>query len=456
MRRSIILGLSLFVAGCGPRVEDTAPEVGGDDTDVDTEACTDDEECGDGEICDADACVDGDRNNSVEDATALLWGTDFTAEGVINPAGDVDWYAVEAEGGEFFRAAVVTAEAEEGLDSVLSIYTSAGKRLAWEDEHPGGGISGLDSVVYAYFPEAGTYYLAVEDNGTFYEEEEPVGGPDETYTLTILDLGGGGSEPDSAQDAGIAYTGMSTSTWYSIPVLIEEDGDVDYASIELPEAGTPAFFLAGIHNEESELSPALTVYNEAGDVVNQFDGPTAAAPARLPEPAGTRYVVAVGDAAGGFGADYWGWMFFILRDVGSGNVSGDEPHDDVASAELLELEDQAPDSGRWYAGYRQAWVDVGDADVYAFSVPFDDAYITASLGAQTYGSLLVARVEILDATGTVIEAADSTAAGDESARNLGPYPAGDYFLRVSSTDPEVGGEGYFYLFGLHATSFQFD
>ena len=455
MRRSIILGLSLFVAGCGPRVEDTAPEVGREDTDVDTLACSEDTECGDGEICEEDACVDGDRDNSVEEATALLWGADFTAEGVLNPAGDVDWYAVEAEGGEFFRASVVTAEADDGIDTVLSIYTSAGKRLAWEDEHPGGGISGIDSAVYAYFPEAGTYYLAVEDNGTFYEEEEPVGGPDQAYTLTILDLGGGGLEADSLLEPGVEYDSITTNTWYSIPVLISDAGDVDYASLVLPEAGAPTFFLAGVHNEESELAPALTVTNAAGDVVNTFAGPTAEAPAYLPGPVGTRYTVAVGDDNGGFGADYWGWMFFILRDVGTGNQSAAEPNEDLAGAEVVDLEPHDDDTDAWVAAYRQGYVDLGDADVFAFTTP-SEGYVTLSLGAQAYGSQLVARVELLDSSGAVLDAADSSDGVDESMRDRGPYPAGDYYLRITSTDPGVGGEGHYYLFGLHATTVPFD
>lgn len=455
MRRSIILGLSLFVAGCGPRAEDTAPEVARGDTDVDTLTCTEDAECDDGEICEGDACVDGDRDNSVEEATPLLWGADFPAAGVINPAGDVDWYAVVAEGGEFFRATVVTAEADDGIDSVLSIYTSAGKRLAWEDEHPGGGISGIDSAVYAYFPEAGTYYLAVEDNGTFYEEEEPVGGPEQTYTLTILDLGGGGSEPDAPESPNVAYESLTTNTWYSIPVLISEAGDVDYASLVFPQVGTPTFFLAGIHNEESELTPSLTVTNAAGAVVNTFEGPTAEEPAYLPEPAGTRYTLAVGDANGGFGADYWGWMFFIVRDVDSGNPTALEPNEDLAGAEPVDLEPREDDTGVWVAAFRQGFVDVGDADVFAFTTPFD-GYVTVSLGAQGYGSQLVARIELLDSAGTVLDAADSSPGVDESVRDLGPYPAGDYYLRITSTDPGVGGEGHYYLFGLHSTTVPFD
>ncbi len=49
---------------------------------------------------------------------------------------------------------------------------------------------------------------------------------------------------------------------------------------------------------------------------------------------------------------------------------------------------------------------------------------------------------------------EATADTDEDALNLGPYARGTYTLRVSPAPDTgaVGGEGYFYLLGLFATS----
>ncbi len=454
MRLSALVGLSLFVAACDPRKEDTAPEGVGDQPDG--PECSADGDCGDGEICEDDACVDGDRDDEIEDANTLLW--DSQADGAINPEGDVDWYAVQAEGGEFVRVSVVTAEEDGGLDSIVSIYTESGKRLAWEDEHPAGDVSSADSMCFAYFPEAGTYYLKVEDRGTFYDEGL-IGGPDETYTVEISEWNAVVVEDDSAQDAGLDFGETSTNTLYSFPVLLEAAGDTDWAALELPAAGSPISVVAMEHDEESEVLARVTMRNRDGDEVLSIVEPTAADYGMLPNPAGTDYVLGVTDENGGGGSDYWTWLFFVIRDAGTGNTPGTEPDDGLDEAESLVLEDQEPDSGTWFSAYRQGNVaSAEDVDTYAFDVPFDDAYVTVYVGAQRYGSLLVPRLELLDDTGASLGVVDSTVGEDENALDLGPYPAGTYYLRVTGTPETVadGGEGYFYLFGLHITDFEVD
>ncbi|MDP2313762.1 MAG: PPC domain-containing protein [Pseudomonadota bacterium] len=454
MHRSMLVVLSLFVSACGPRQEDTGPE--GETDTPDGPECAEDADCGSGSICEAEVCVDGDRNDDIDGAEMLLW--DNVTEGEINPAGDVDWYSVTADGGEFVRISVVTAEAEGGIDSVVSVYNSAGKRVVWEDEHPAGNVSTADSMCFGYFPEPGTYYIKVEDTTTFYESR-PVGGPDEDYTLEIAEWNSVGVEPDSAQDAGLDFGLVSTNTLYSFPVLLDEAGEYDWAHLDLPAAGAPIYVVALQTGDESELVASVTMRNQAGDDVIAIEDPTTAAPAMLPNPEGTSYVIGATDAAGGGGADYWTWLFFVVRDIGSGNTPGQEPDDTLETANVLELTDEEPSSGELYSGYRQGRIDTeSDADLYAFDATFDDAYVSVYLGAQPYGSLLVPRIEILDASGAVLDTVDSSAGVDTDALDLGPYATGSYFLRVSAT-PEsgaVGGEGYFYLFGLFTSSSPMD
>ncbi len=449
MHRSMLVVLSLFVAGCLRTSEDTGS---GGKPDPDGGECASDGDCTSTEICEADACVDGDRNDETEGAESLFWAD--TTDGEINPAGDVDWFAVTAEGGEFFRVAVVTAEAEGGLDSVVSVYNSAGKRLVWEDEHPAGNVSSADSMCFGYFPEAGTYYLKVEDAGSFYEAD-PIGGSGESYTLEITEWNSVGVETDSSQEAGLDFGALSANVLYSFPVLLAEPGDTDWAALDLPASGAPIYVVALQNADESEVVARVTMKNADGDDVLALTDPTLSAPALLPDPVGTRYVIGATDVSGGGGSDYWTWLFFVVRDPGSGNPPGREPDDTLEEANVLILDDQNPDSGALYAAYGQGRIDTEtDADLFTVDVPFDDAFISVYLGAQPYGSLLVPRVELLDATGVVLETVDSAVGTDADALNLGPYPRGDYSLRVTAA-PEVGaigGEGYFYLFGLFASS----
>ncbi|MDP2308673.1 MAG: hypothetical protein Q8P18_21810 [Pseudomonadota bacterium] len=442
--------MSLFVTGCDDGTSDTGPEGKPDDTDG--LACGGDEDCASTEICEADACVDGDRNDETDGAEGLFWAD--TTSGEINPAGDVDWYAVQADGGEFFRITVVTAEEEGGVNSVVSVYTGGGKRVVWEDEHPAGNVSSADSMCFGYFPSAGTYYVKVEDAGTFYESD-PVGGAGESYTLEIEEWSSVGTETDSAQAAGLDFGTLSANVLYSFPVLLGEASDVDWAALDLPAVGSPISVVALQNGEESDMVTRVTLRNRAGDDVLALDNPTPDAPAYLPDPEGTGYVLGATDVSGGGGADYWTWLFFVIREPGSGNPPGIEPDDTLEQANGMILDDQDPDSGEFWSAYAQGRISTeADADLYTFDVPFDDAFISVYLGAQPYGSLLAPRLELLDSTGGVLDTVDSTLGSDADALNLGPYPRGDYTLRVSAAPDTgaVGGEGYFYLFGLFATS----
>lgn len=453
MRLSNVLGLSLFVAACGSPADSPAR----DDEKPDEDAtCVSDGDCGDGEICEDDACVDGDRNDDVADADALLWET--AQEGEINPEGDVDWYAVQADGGEFVRIEVVTEEIEGGLDSVVSVYTEAGKRLAWEDEHPAGEVSGADSMCFAYFPEAGSYYIKVEDRGTFYGSG-PAGGPGEAYTLRITEWNSRPVEPDSPQEAGLDFDEVSNNILYSFPVLLGETGDTDWGVFEVPTVGSSVQLLTLANDDESDLTAQVTLRNQDGDEVLSAVDPRADAYAMLPNTLGTRYVLGVTDTSGAGGSTYWTWAFFVVREPGFGNDVAVEPNDTIDTADVLVLEDREPDTGKWYAAFRQERVDApDDVDVYGVEVAFDEAYVSVIVGAASYGGLLQPRVELLDAAGEVLASADAEPGEDVSAINLGPYPIGSYYLRISAA-PESGtdgGEGYYYLFGAHVSSFEFD
>ncbi len=452
MHRSMLVVLSLFVAGCEPASTDGEP---GDEP-VDEGTCVTDDDCGDRSICEDDACREGDRNDTVEAAEPLFW--EETVGGEINPAGDVDWFAVEADGGEFVRISVVTEELEGGLDSVLSVYDSAGHRVVWEDEHPAGNVSSADSMCFAYFAEAGTYYLKVEDAGTFYGES-PVGGSGEAYTLELTRWNSVGVEPDSAQSVGLDFGSVTTNVLYSMPVLVSEAGDTDWAAFDLPAAATPIYVVALTHAEESDLVPRVTMRNRDGDDVLAITEPSSTAPGVLPDPEGTAYVVGATDASGGGGADHWTWLFLVLRDPGDGYPRGVEPDDTLEEANVLTLTDEEPDSGAYWTAFGQGRVSTGsDVDLYAFDVSFEGAYVNVFVGAQELGSLLVPRIEVLDATGATIDVAESTVGTDVDALDLGPYASGRHYFRVTAGAESTGdgGEGSFYLFGLYVTSSPLD
>ena len=88
-----------------PVIEDTGTTI------VVDEGCSTDNDCAQGLICENTECIDGDRNNALEEAESLLW--EASKSGIINPAGDVDYYTFNAEGGEYIRVYTVSGEDDD-------------------------------------------------------------------------------------------------------------------------------------------------------------------------------------------------------------------------------------------------------------------------------------------------------------------------------------------------------
>ena len=440
--------LSLFVTSCTPHTGDSGKE-GEGDTDEPT-TCANDNDCAVNRICENETCVVGDRDNDATTAEPLVWETDTESE--INPAGDVDWWALTVTEAQFVRVQVAVVEDPMLLDTVVSIYDSAGNRIAWEDEHPIGDVGTYNTVCYAYFSGAGTWYAKVEAIEHF--EGTSDGGSD-YYTLKAIPYDVGG-ETDSLSDAGGEVEMAGVNTWYGFPALQEEAGDVDYVVVDSVGDGGPLLFESAQNTEGSDTVPDITLYNEDGDVVLHIVDPSREDAGVLFLPLGTHYVLGVGDAGGGSGARAWSWTFLEEADP-TGHSVELEPNDDTSVASTLTLYDQEFDAGLMHAGGGLGRLtDTDDADTWEFTVPFDDAFLSAYIGAQTYGALLVPRMEIYDGTGALLETVDSTPDNDESVENLGPWPAGTYHLRVSQA-PEIageGGEGWFYSFSVYASSLE--
>ena len=116
----------LLITACRDVSPDTE-DPSGTTTNTEDVICESDDECPNGTICEtvegeAD-CVAGDRNNDPSEAIAMLW--EDTIEGVINPAGDTDYYSFSARGGEYVR--IVTTSDFDGKDTVLVLRDSTDK-----------------------------------------------------------------------------------------------------------------------------------------------------------------------------------------------------------------------------------------------------------------------------------------------------------------------------------------
>lgn len=435
-----------LLLGCGGKPDSDSQQV------TDTGGpCSGDDACPANQICEEQACIVGDRDNAAGEATPLETDNDGNRSGAgyIEPAGDVDWYSFTSEGNQFIRidSSVDDEDAEtDALNTVVTVYDPAGVLLAQEDEHPAGNVGTYDSVVFAWLNDPGTYTFTVEDNAGR-------DAPGTTYIVTAKDLGAGGDEPDSIQSAGMSLTFGGADLWYSIPVVLTSAGDAsDSVLLTVPWSDTQLDFITTIGATGSDLVPQITLYNTDGDVLIDKASPTLESPATLVNSEGLTYVLKVTDAEDGSGATYWGFIFALVREEGYGNDREAETNDTLSVANELAMIDEEPDIGSWIAGFGSGHVDtLEDVDLWKFTVDFDDPYVSVFFGAQDYGGLLDASVDLLSSTGNVVDSLPSNA--DDDLWNSGPYTAGDYYVRVtSSNDNAAEGEAAFYQLAVHAST----
>lgn len=455
--RLVLLPLILGAGACSgdkPIDGDGTTDGQTDDAGATGPECVEDSDCSDWEICDDDACVDGDRNNSVDEAQTLLW--DDGVEGILNPAGDVDYFKLVGEGGEFLRLRTVHEFGDAGGDTVLTLRDSAGKVLTSSDDYPtGSSTSSADSTLYAYLPSAGDYYIQVEDQGTYYENGEELGDADYVYTLTVETWGQHTSEPDDGGDPSVELSIDGTGSFYAVGVALEEAGDVDAITITHGLSDVNLWVPGMLDLSGSDAEPSVRLWSSGEELFLQREGMPESY-AYYPFAPGDTYTLELYDEDGQGGEDYWFFVFPILYDSGDSYPVETEANDDAASADVLEMTDSTTSSGSTYAvGQATGYIDAeGDEDWFRVAARAD-AELVVCLSSARGGSLATPDLEVYDATGALIDSSSGSAATVPNAAVEDiVMGSGEYFIRVVEPDPGPTGAGAWYRFVVYTADFE--
>lgn len=124
-----------------------------------------------------DNALEVEPNDEQAKATPVTLGEPFALNGIIEKAGDVDYFKVTLKKGLKVEVQAFAQLLGSPLDSVVNIYNDKGASLAGNDD--GGGRRRLDSKMTVSIPADGDYFVRVTD-------QLERGGPNFVYRIEMV------------------------------------------------------------------------------------------------------------------------------------------------------------------------------------------------------------------------------------------------------------------------------
>jgi hypothetical protein len=148
--------------------------------------------------------LEREPDNSFKTAQSLT--LPVIVNGRIDHPGDWDLFAFRGRAGERIAADVLARRLDSPLDSVLELTDAAGRRVAFNDDHPEQGsplVHQADSLLIATLPANGLYVLRLGDvqhkGGPEYAYRLRVSAPRPDFQLRVtpaaINVSGGGTVP---------------------------------------------------------------------------------------------------------------------------------------------------------------------------------------------------------------------------------------------------------------------
>ncbi|MGC6494127.1 MAG: hypothetical protein ACON5B_14935 [Myxococcota bacterium] len=431
MERALLL-LLVLPFGCAD--EATTPPA----PTVNLSACSTDEDCSSTEICEADVCVEGDRDNGLDEATPLLF--DDVVSGEINPAGDVDWYAFETIiDGQWVEVSTPFEGHESSpASTAIRILASNGQLIAEGDAFDIYNITRSDASVVAYLPTAGTYYITVEDIDTWSDLGQKRGGPDYTYGLELTGFGAVLGLGD------LDFELTSGTSIFRRGVLLTEANDAASVTFTLGAdlSGRPVQVTGMNGLESSDLNLGVQMRQDK-DVFAEQVSLGGERMILRPNTEDGSYTLDLYDSNDGIGTNRWGVFYVRSYDADDAlTFFGTTPYEseqepNTIDAQALTLTSGTTESGLSFDGYYVEGVldAADDSDVFAFDVPpsgKEAERITVRCYGDRFGSRADLNAEVLLPGGgsfTLIE--DGEAGTSPTAYNLPTSEAGTYTLALT-------------------------
>jgi hypothetical protein len=409
-------------------------------TDGDDEGCEEDSDCSGWQICEDYDCEDGDRNNAFEEAQTIRQGEEERISDFINVPNDVDYWRYTSGGGEFIRAAIdpheVAPDGSNQADLFLTLYAPDGSVVTSADDYPNGGsVSNYDSV------ELGTWNQSTWGSDSTFDEPFMF---DSDGPLTIQE-----------------------STWHSVGVLLEEEGEVDYIAIDF-EWNNAGLILDGIEDlSGSDANPHVALYTSDDILLTSRDQVGPDGPVFFPAMTEGSYIMEVSDADGGGGTNHWFMVFLNAGDPDSMIDEETEPNDIEGQADVFEMTETVNGSDKpfWY-GYIQGWVDSpGDTDWFSVGATGDASglnddeedtqWLVVCMNSARWGSTIAPNISVVSLEGDVLAEAEGNMDANPNLRieNVELTPGESVYLHVDPGPDTMGLPNEWYRIKTYVASF---
>lgn len=435
---------------CGPGGGDTdgapVPFVPNGDTATD---CGDDDDCGPSQICDDGVCARGDRDDTFDGATDIRQNDVTNAE--IFPDADVDTYVYTTAGPEWIR--IQTEVTGGDLNTVVAIYQGVNGALwASMDDYPTGPVATWDTVLYAWLPTAGEWFVTVEDQGSWYGDAPETG----DYTIEVLPFEAVIAEPDSSADPDITIELDTRNTTWAIGALIDDGSDSDWFNVEMAFADTPVR-VYGWGQPGSTIAPRV-IATDAGGLLMADSTYVDTEPVTLLTSTSATYSFEVRDDAGAGGDTAWTVLYVTTDEERDPYEWEAEPNDERADAFLPTPVPLTTSDGTPYdAWYPEGDFSNGTSDWVALDANGSD-FLSARCWSDVWGSLGTLSVRVFAPSGTDVTPADQGStwtAGNYYVYNIVTGTDGEHALELTDTSAAFG-PGSFWRCAVFVTPFDVD
>jgi hypothetical protein len=408
-----------------------------------------------------------DNNNSFAEAIQMDFENNSQKTGVINPAGDDDYFKFAGAAGSWVAIWLsANPDCTQGkVDPVITLYDSTEAPLAQNDDE----IRGVncDSYLVTRLPAAGTYYVKVQD---FYKFKYPTdstkwqGGPLFTYKIYLMELqnGVGGTtidqEPgnDIATAAPVVFPSGSAGTLLG---TYADAGDVDVFTFSLAANSSVYFdFQPGGttgNGSSAKLGDVWLTNTADGTIVARIDGAAGATELEPPMIPAGNYAIWI-TASGALGANPF---YSASNYTGSSDNPSDAEgatatgaNDDAAHAEALT---ESSTAGSFFV--MSHLPTLADVDYYKVDVAASTTLAVACGAARNGSGVQGLTVSIRDTSDIELRSGVETSAedllvggGTSSANPLNITTAGTYYVKLTKTGQAADVTASWIRCGIHS------